>query len=716
MRIGRKALLLLALPLLTGPQTAWGQGGVLQVAFALGGRAKLDSLDVHSRGKFEEYREVPTGPFLEALRVHYAPGDGFRSYTAVLRELAERDQSAWAGGSEPGRWSALVRWDRIPHTYSSTARMLGRETPRGTFTLPVPRPDTATWNKAAYLAPIRTRWDPVRASLVVTPSPHWDLKAEYTWLHKDGTRPMGMAFGSPGNNFREIPEPIDQTVQSLRLLEGYSHRRFQVQLGYDFSHFSNAFQAAIADNPLVATSSPGSGSAQGRAALAPNNLAHTLTASGALILPWHTRVTGSAALSWRRQNQDFLPATINTAISSPALLTIPKSLDGRVRTTLLSLGATSRPSSRLTLSGRLRHFRLGDNTAIEGDIPFVLNDRTLTLPGEEAVRFPHGKDNADLSATWRFAPGVSLLGGYAFERWERNAPLRNTRHTNEHAGRAALNFDASDWLQLRASVALSRRRIVGEYLAVTDDQLPTLRRFDQANRNRTRWEVTALLSPIDQLSLTATGGASRAKYPDSEFGLQLDHSWIAGGDLEWSDRRVTLGVGYTREEFSTRQRSKYREPTQLNNPSYDWVSRNGDFMDTFDAGASFELVPNRLEAGGYLEYARARLENVAFNPITPTGGTTAQNANAVASNWPDITQKWVPASAYLQGRIVQEWYATVRLTSDVFSKKDFRTDGLKPATGADIFLGNDYRDYTARFLSFTISYRPRLLRVGRSAL
>jgi hypothetical protein len=38
-----------------------------------------------------------------------------------------------------------------------------------------------------------------------------------------------------------------------------------------------------------------------------------------------------------------------------------------------------------------------------------------------------------------------------------------------------------------------------------------------------------------------------------------------------------------------------------------------------------------------------------------------------------------------------------------------------PATGSDIFLGNDYRNYKATFLTFSISYRARLLGPGRSA-
>ena len=717
MRIRPIAAALLVIGGLAGPGRGWAQGGVFTVAFTVGARARIDSLDVHSRGKLEEYRAVPTGAVFRALRLDYAPAGGVRTWKLVAREVGERDQSAWAGVNQPGRWNALLRWDRIPHTFSSTARSLGAEDVRGVFTLPTPRPDTASWNRAPYLDATRTRWDPVRASVSFTPTEHWDLKAEYTWIGKTGDRPMGMAFGSPGNNFREILEPIDQTVQSLRLQEGYSGKRYQLLFTYDFSHFSNDFPSAISDNPLVTTDGATTGPARGRTALAPGNLAHTVMLTGAVSLPWHTRINGTASLGWRRQNQAFLPPTINSAITSPAFSGIPPSLDGRERTTLLNLAASSRPIRRVTLTGRLRHYRLSDQTDVPELIPFVLNDRTLTVPGEETFRVPYGKDNADLSATWHFVGPASLIGGYSFERWERAAPVRNTRHTNEHAGRIGLNLDASGWLQVRGTFTASRRRIVGEYLAVTEDQLPTLRRFDQADRDRYRWEVQTGLSPTDQLTLTGLFGAGRADYVHSEFGLQLERSILAGGEAEWSpNERVSLGASYTREEFRSRQRSKYREPSQLANPTYDWVSNNNDFIDTFGANFTAVVKPGRLEVGGMLELSKARLVNIAYNPTTPTGGTATQNASAAAGNWPDITQKWVPASAYAEYRVTADWSATVRYTYDQFDKADFRTDGLKPATGADIFLGNDYRDYNGQFLTFTISYRPRLLGVGRSAL
>jgi hypothetical protein len=39
---------------------------------------------------------------------------------------------------------------------------------------------------------------------------------EYTMIRKDGERPFGMAFGSPGSNSYEILEPLDRRLVKLR--------------------------------------------------------------------------------------------------------------------------------------------------------------------------------------------------------------------------------------------------------------------------------------------------------------------------------------------------------------------------------------------------------------------------------------------------------------------------------------------------------------------
>jgi hypothetical protein len=89
-----------------------------------------------------------------------------------------------------------------------------------------------------------------------------------------------------------VLEPIDQTVQSLRLTQGFARRRFQLVLSYDLSRFSNDVTSVTADNPLRTTDSPTLGAMQGRVSVAPSNLAHTVAGTGSLGLPKSTRITG----------------------------------------------------------------------------------------------------------------------------------------------------------------------------------------------------------------------------------------------------------------------------------------------------------------------------------------------------------------------------------------------------------------------------------------
>lgn len=46
--------------------------------------------------------------------------------------------------------------------------------------------------------------------------------------------------------------------------------------------------------------------------------------------------------------------------------------------------------------------------------------------------------------------------------------------------------------------------------------------------------------------------------------------------------------------------------------------------------------------------------------------------------------------------------ARLKYAFESFEKTGFRTDTLVPVAGADIFLGNDLKDYTAHILAFIL--------------
>jgi hypothetical protein len=297
---------------------------------------------------------------------------------------------------------------------------------------------------------------------------------------------------------------------------------------------------------------------------------------------------------------------------------------------------------------------------------------------------------------------VALKLGYAWDRWSRDIH-RETPTTTESSPTVALEVNPQTWFLARASYRHAWRR--GDaYVAVAAAQLPELRKYDQADRDLDRAEV--LLQAFHQdLVVSASYGLGVNDYAQSAYGLQHDWNWSGGGDLSWSaNDRVTLFGAYLREEYRARQVSRYRAGTQLGNLTYDWVSRTHDQISTVQAGVEAAALPEKLDLAVEVSHAASTSLIRATNPLTPTGGTAAQNTSATAVDYPELSHKLTTVAGSARFRFAANWSATVRYSVAAFRKVDFRTDGLLPATGADIFLGNDLRDYTAGVLAVTIGY------------
>ena len=693
-----------------GPRTLIGGGEI-------GFRSFSDEPDALARAKLDEYKAVPTGPVLLDFLLGYTAGDSISVFQANGTNVGQRDQTLRLRGNTPGLYDLQMRWDRVPHTFSTNARSLGSEPSPGVFVLPNPRPDTAAWNNTStYLAPVRTLWNAVKGAAAYTPSSKWDLRAEYTNIGKTGNRPMGMAFGSPGSNLREILEPIDQTMHDVKFTESYSTQRVQIVGMYDLSLFKNRLTSAVSDNPLVVTDQATAGSARGRTALAPSNHAQTGVLNAAVNLPRRTRISASGSYSLWNQDEPFIPVTINSAITSPLIAQIPKSLGGRSGTSSVNLSGVTRPLDPLTLTLRFRTFSFRDKVDVEQMPVLIVNDRSIAA-AEERDNLPFTKKNTDAGASWRLTRlPLTFSAGYGWETWKRSE-ARNVADLRETSPRIAMDLGLRQWLTLNTSYTTGRRRIHGEYIQNTPNDLPLHRRFDQANRDRERTNLLATVTPIDQVILSGTWAVGHEEYPDSPYGLQSDRSNLEGGDISWvPTQRLSVTAGLTREVFHTRLRSRYRATGQLDNLTYDWVANNHDVVRTASAGFRATVIPDRLEAGGRLDWSSARFLMATFNPTTPTGGTATQNFNATASDLPLVTQKYQPMSLFATYLVRSDWGLTVRYDTERWAQNDFRTLGLVPAEGNGIFLGNNLDDYNAGYFTISVTYRPRVLRLTRPAL
>jgi MtrB/PioB family decaheme-associated outer membrane protein len=696
------------------------------------------------RAKFEEYRDINQGLYLQGLWLRFFTPD--EKYSALIggRQWGLQDQEYHLSFERLGRWEAGFEWDQMRHIFSTNARTLVNETSRGVYALPNPRPPLIDYNNGRSIDEISVRWDTARTFFKLSLSENADLFAEYTRIHKDGERPFGMAFGSPGGSAFEILQPIEHTIHDFRLRGTWATERWQLQAGYTMSIFVNDLAYVRADNPCNPAPAPaapcpavGSSAQFGTVSLPPNNMAHTFTLQGGVNLPMRTRISSNFTYGLRLQNDDFLPQTSSNSLvlANPSLALPQKSLHGNVQTILFNLNATSRPLPiPVTFAAKYRLYDLIDNSDVVKFSDFNINDQNSISRGPHwSQRFSYMRQNADLDGRWQIARPVALTLGTGWERWDR-PETREVRVSDEFFAKAALDVTPADWLMIRATYQPSIRRIDAyktfALAAVEQDAAPgepgqsyLLRKYDESDRDRQRVDLMMQITPTETLTITpsasyrfdnyiATGLKHDANGPGQTgamLGLQEAVSWTAGMDVNWAPvERLTLAVGYMHESNFQKQRSRNRNP---DDPALDWISNNIDTIDTYHASMTARLIPGKLDlkfAGNY-SYALGRVETWNPNANGSTVFNTVANTNQVARRWPAFEDSLLRLEASLRYHFGQAWTASLNYAYEMFRKHDWRTDTINPFVPGNsaIYLGNDLKNYEAHIFGATVGYRFR---------
>jgi len=725
---------------IAGAQYTLG-GMSLEGEVETGARFFLQEPSKTRAAKFQEYRDVDDGLFLQRFYLRaFRPDDSY-SVEFAGSEWGSENQNFSLAAGRLGRWQFSFEWDQMRHVLFTNTRLLATEPDRGVFVLSEPRSPLAAHNNAPERDDLSVRWDTGRLGFRYSVTPDLDLKAEYTRIRKDGDRPFGMGFGSPGNNFYEVLEPIEHTIHDFRLQGTYATERFQLQFGYTGSVFVNDNRRVVADNPCfrnAAQCGTGDGGAAaisvGQASLPPSNMAHTLSLGGGVNLPLRTRINANVAYSLRLQDDSFLPHTINSTFIADPDLRLPKEdLNGKVHIINLHLNGTTRPwAAPVSLSGKYRMYMQIEDSERPTFAAVVVNDRTITRDPHRAARLDYTRHNADLEARYQLLQPLALIGGVGWERWDRSEG-REVGESDEFFAKAGLDAAPTDWLQARFTYRPSFRRYdhydpfsrlhtitVEDELGEQSSQSTRLRKFDQAERNRHHFDLALTLTPFETLSITPTLAYRWDDYIQSRLGLQEETSWSTGIDVSFTPSQwFSLSAGYMYEKLDQRQRNRNRisgaAGTTTDFGDYDWISDNTDTIHTAYAGLRGAIIPRLLEwaVGANWSYALGRVDT--RNPTTPTSGTAAQNFTASAKPWPAFEDQLFRLDAALKYHITKAWTATIGYAWESFEQSDWRTDRLTPfvpvpsAAGVpgqtSIWLGNDVKNYTAHIIGASIAYR-----------
>lgn len=713
--------------------------------------------------KFNEYRDIPQGFFIQNFEVDlHNLFDNRFFFNFQGRDTRENDQTYLLGLGAYRKYHLDLRWDQTPHVFTTTGKSFFVELNPGVFTvpgplrtlleLPVPAPvppPPAQQRQAllesalqgARLLDLSLRRDSATGTFSYMPASNWDIGLQYSREKQVGYRPFGTTFYFTFSN--ELPEPIDYRNHRVKVGTEYANKTGGFQFDYSSSLFNNQVSTLIWDNPFRITDVV-DGPKLGRLDSYPDNSAHNVSFAGAVNIPRSTRLMASIVPGWMRQNDAFLPFTINTAVPAcapnftfPALprpaatLCVPgslpaTSLDGKKRTLAMNYRLASRAIPAVPLTFRYRSYDYNNDSRSLIFDDYVAGDMHVSGNARRNLPFAYNRKSLGLDAAVEFFQKSSASFLYEWERFDREH--RDLEQSNEHTLGAKFDLNPLDWLLLRASYKHSDRD--AEHYEAQEESFPLgegpfglgqihgLRKFDEAARKRHRVEALLQIDPLETFGFAASYGTTQDDFEESEYGLQKDINYNYSFEVTFNPHSaLSFFAEYTREKYKYRQRSRQRTPASAtaaanDSPNNDWESVRRDLVDTWAAGWDGNVNDKALFN---LFYSLSTAKNKLFTRALGTPGApgTPTFLPTSATDYPDTSNRWHQVVASIKFPLAGRITPKLEYRYEKYDRVDFALENVVQYSILDVSLvnsiflgvGADVPGYDAHIISASLEYR-----------
>jgi putative beta-barrel porin MtrB/PioB len=585
-----------------------------------------------------------------------------------------------------------------------------------------------------------------------------DIDGRFTSVKRGGQQPWGASFAF--NNQVEVPQPIDQRTNDATIGVSWRNPTSMLRVGWDGSWFHNQNETLTWDNPIQISDftngllppngpydpsgySNGNGPAQGREALAPSNLMNVFSATGLYKIPGRTTINGTAQFTDQSQDAQLIPWTINSVINnSPAVLAaFPHLAAGLPRPTAEAeakginalLNLSSRPGRLVNFTVRYRYNKRDVQTPIFDATEYVRFD---AVPEENPEGFSPQFDTTrhilDANVSFTPAHAGTVRVGYGHEAVARHG--RGFSDVGENTFRLAYDAYSNQYVSVRATFDYARRRGSGFVEAESgNDEIgpggtqPTLRYFDEADRNRTRGNLLFTVMPVDTVDLTFQFAAGSDEYlPDSSvpvsrpgelFGLHeaTVQSWNVGASYH-PTAVVSLGANYGHDRYGSFQVSRNANPPPdptWTDPSRDWNLDNTDRTNNFTL--FFDVLRALRNTDIRVAYDFSDSDNAFVH-----GGPRIAALSAIGQfiPLPNVTNSWHRLNADVQYFVTKQAGVGIGYYFEKLDVSDFNTIdtngsvGFTPATGVPrldylgaLTLGYGNRPYSGHSVYARVLYR-----------
>jgi MtrB/PioB family decaheme-associated outer membrane protein len=695
-----------------------------------------------SSSKFSEYRDLRGGLFSNLCSLQFTNDDRNRSLILSGLNVGQLDQTFEGQYVSSRDLKLRVRWDQIPHDYTNTARTIYSGAGSGVLRIPADirsrlrtlvttdvnpqRPGIqfdssalATFvNGLARPVDVVSRREKANGDLKFSPTDEITVRLNYSNERRTGIKPLSGVFYYQTPT--EILEPTDYRTQELNGTVEYATKVWTAQAGYSASVFRNNVDVLIWDNPFR-ESDVLAGTSRARMDLAPDNWTHRLSFSGAANLPLSTRLVTSASYSVRRQNDGFIPYTINRAVDTlPNLPALPaQSLDGRVENTFFNASLVSRVSRAVSLSLRYRVVNYRDESADVLFPGFVDEDNLVTRVVRRNLLVSYRKNNFSGEVAFKEWSALSLRGGYERENWNRS--YGEAVESGENIYRLIADYMPSQFLSVRSSFLHGDKEVpVYDWTKMENAlypsgrtfgilaELPQLRKFDLAARKRNSVNLLTQVSPLQYLTVAASYGFTFDRFGETSYGLTFDKSNTISFNIS-----VTPSLDYSFNGYYTFEHFHYgldsRQRTFGNDAANnDWASDMKDLVHTYGCSVTWSVVPDVTEL--LFDFSMtAGWGRVATQILGDQGShgfivTTAQD-------YPDTRTILRRFSVAMRYHLTEHLTPQLAYRFEGYTESRFAEDGMQPSMivvdptlPRAIYLGAIQPGYAVHMLYIALSY------------
>ena len=639
--------------------------------------------------RFGRYNGLQTkGAFLVGdIKVRKFEEDG-RFWSVRGTNLGLESRYLRLEGGIQGRHKFFLEYDELPNYKNNTVKTPFLGVGGNNLTLPAGFDIDSNLDASLNSFELETRRKRAKVGAMFVPKQHWQFDIDFSHENKEGVDVTGAAIAngsqqSVGNTTTSLlPEPIDQDTDMVNATLRYAGDNGQVDLKYHISLFDNNNDSLRWDDPF-------NPSASGSMSLAPDNEFHQLSLTGAYTLPYKSRLTGLLSTGRMTQNQDFLPYTINTAVSSGDL---PRnSLNGEVWLNSAQLKLSSHPVNKLRLNAELRYNERNNRTPIDSYSYVVLD----SFAGDTVKNNPFSYKNGriKLDANYRFNAITSLRGGYKYDDMKRDYANTEREQTQENTLFAKWKIKAHSTVDLALYGETSSRD--GSEYNTPPNQNPAMRKYNLADRDRSKVGASIDYMATEKLFLSARADYNQDDYNNSEIGLTEATQPVYTVDFSYQPaNNITTYGYYTYENIQSSQAG-----ADVSNQS-STVGWEADFDDTFDtAGVGIKWTDlGKWDIGADIVYSKSNGASEMKDLVNP--GTEDQ--------YPDTKTELTSVKLWTRYNHSKQLSYRLGYWFEEYSADNWNA-GLSPydptAAGNILLLGNETLDYNVYVITASASYR-----------